>query len=128
MKSPEIDGGCYCGGLRYRITQTPQVSLLCHCEDCRRTSGASPVAWITVPFTAFSWMGEEPARYRSSPPVERTFCGRCGASLTYTHEDNPDAVDVATATLDDPEAFPPTRETFTEDRLSWLPALLPSGG
>ena len=115
-----ILGGCYCGGMRYRATAAPIHEVLCHCEDCRRCAGAQSVAWVTFPMAAFEWTGGEPARFRSSPPVERTFCARCGTSLTYTHEERAGEIDVTTGSLDDPDAFPPTKDVFAEQKLSWV--------
>jgi hypothetical protein len=61
-----------------------------------------------------------PASFRSSPGVERTFCGGCGTSLTYRRDDSPGSIDVHTATLNDPDAFPPTREIWLEDKIAWM--------
>lgn len=61
-----------------------------------------------------------PTLYRSSPTVERTFCGRCGTSLTYYRSDRPDSIDIHTATLDEPGAFPPVREIWLEEKISWM--------
>ena len=114
------EGGCYCGGVRYRVSGSPLHATVCHCESCRRCCGAQSVAWVTFPVAAFEWVKGEPVRFRSSPPVERTFCGACGTSLTYAHvEERPGDVDVTTASLDDPEAFPPTKHVFWQHRLSW---------
>ncbi len=115
----EITGGCYCGAVRYRIEGEVRASTLCHCQSCRRCVGAQSVAWITVARADFSWVGENPAQFVSSPPVIRTFCGKCGASLSYTHGQRPEEIDVTTGSLDDPEAFPPTEQVFSEFKLSW---------
>jgi hypothetical protein len=119
MESIDIQGGCLCGTVRYRATQRPRISTVCHCVDCRRACGAQSVAWVTFPAASFSFAHGEPAGYRSSPPVVRTFCVRCGTPLTYRNDERPDEIDVTTATLDDPEAFPPTKQVFPEQKLSW---------
>ncbi len=63
----------------------------------------------------------EPARFGSSPGVTRTFCGHCGTPLTYQSESRAEYIDVTTATLDDPDAYPPTKEIWTEHRIAWEP-------
>ena len=115
----EICGGCACGAVRYRASQPPRVSTVCHCVDCRRACGAQSVAWVTVPAAGFSFVQGEPGRFRSSSAAERTFCGRCGTSLTYVSDERAHEVDITTASLDDPEAFPPTKQVFREQKLSW---------
>lgn len=113
-------GGCLCGAIRYRITAAPHVTSLCHCRSCRLASGAPAVAWVVLPRDGLVFERGAPAVYRSSPDVERTFCGTCGTSLTYQRDSSRDSIDIHTATLDDPDAFPPTREIWLEDRIGWM--------
>ena len=60
------------------------------------------------------------ATFRSSPPVVRSFCSHCGTPLAYQHEDDPDTIELTTATLDEPERFPPTKEIWHADRVAWV--------
>jgi len=115
----EIEGGCLCGDVRYRITGNSVSRGICHCRTCRRASGAPSVAWVTFRSGDVSFCAGEPTVFRSSPPVLRTFCGRCGTPLTYRHESDPETIDVTTVSLDAPERFAPDREIWTDDMLSW---------
>ena len=112
-------GGCLCGALRYRATGPARFATLCHCTSCRRAAGAPAVAWVTFAADAFAFTSGEPVRFRSSPPVERSFCGRCGTPLGYRHDAFPEAVDVTTASLDEPERCPPLDHTWVSERLRW---------
>jgi hypothetical protein len=109
-----------CGDIRYRISGEPLVTSLCHCRSCRLASGAPAVAWVVVRRSEFSIEQGAPVAYRSSPPVVRTFCGRCGTSLTYQADDSPLSIDIHTATLDAPDAFPPTLEIWLEHKIAWM--------
>jgi hypothetical protein len=119
MSDSAPQGGCLCGTIRYRITGLPVAQSLCHCRSCRLAAGAPSVAWIVVRRSEFMIVSGEPVRFRSSMSVVRTFCGKCGTPLTYQNDDSPDTIDVTTATLDLPEAFPPTREIWLEHKLAW---------
>jgi hypothetical protein len=112
-------GGCLCGRVRYSATGEPQSSLICHCVSCRRAAGAQSVAWVTFSSGGFSWVYGDPVEHRSSAEVTRTFCGNCGTSLTYQHDADPGFIDVSTASLDDPDEFPPTRHVWSEDGIGW---------
>lgn len=114
-----MTGGCLCGAIRYRIARPVEGALICHCESCRRASGAPMVAWVTVGTDTFAWLTLQPMAYESSPGVIRTHCGVCGTSLTY--QSDPDHIDITTASLDAPEAFPPDREVWLGQRLPWSP-------
>ena len=41
----ELEGGCQCGTVRYRISGAPIMTALCHCTLCRRANAAPAVAW-----------------------------------------------------------------------------------
>jgi len=114
-------GACLCGAVRYRVTGQPSASVICHCASCRRASGAPTVAWLAFDRNCFEIVAGRPAAFDSSPGVRRQFCGACGSALTYESTKSPVIVDVTTATLDDPAAFPPTAEIWLEDRLCWQP-------
>lgn len=122
-----INGGCYCGAVRYRAEAVPLHQTNCHCGNCRRVSGAQAVAWITVPVNAFTVVKGDPVRYRTDTQATRAFCGACGTPLTYQNDRRPEEIDITTGSLDDPEAFPPNQDVFPEERLSWVP-LLGGGG
>ena len=116
-----IEGGCLCAAVRYRVTGAPLATSMCHCNSCRRASGAPSVAWAVFAAADFAFVKAEPATFRSSPPVVRTFCGKCGTPLTYQHDESPRTIDVTTGSLDFPERFAPVREIWLDDRLTWEP-------
>ena len=120
MSQVSIEGGCMCRQIRYKLTEKPIYSTLCHCSDCRRACGAQAVAWVTVRNENFSYIKGEPQHYKSSPGVDRTFCPICGTSLTYQNESRAGEIDITTGSLDHPEQYPPTKDFFCRDRLPWV--------
>ena len=120
MANHSHEGGCLCGAIRYRITGTPKFQSMCHCRSCRRASGAPVVAFVGVPDDQFEELKGSRAIFESSPGVKRGFCRTCGSSLTFAGESWPGEIHIFTATLDDPEAFPPTVHTYCQDRLPWI--------
>ncbi len=113
-------GRCHCGAIVYSFRGAVRHSSVCHCVDCRRCAGSSGVQWIGVAADDFAVEQGQPEVYRSSADVERFFCGKCGCGLWYTNENAlPGLVDIQTATLDDPEEFPPLVHVQIADALSW---------
>jgi hypothetical protein len=108
MTEVKLRGRCFCGAVRYQATQNPVGVETCYCGDCTRAVGSVVTAWAHLSADQFEFTSGEPTRFESSPGVTRTFCGRCGTSLTYHYRDGK-RVDVATATLDNPGAFLPRR-------------------
>lgn len=121
MTSEEVfEGGCLCGAIRYRATSPPIRGVLCHCSMCRRHSGAPVLAFFHFPVESFSWIREQPTRYRSSKYAERGFCPNCGSTITMHEEVLGDRVQVAVGSLDTPERVRPDDHVWTRDRLPWF--------
>jgi hypothetical protein len=111
-----------CGAIRYRVSGPPRSTSLCHCASCRRSIGGPSLAWAIFDEGDVVIERGSLATHRSSPGVERGFCAACGTSLTYKRANRPGLFDVTTASLDDPEAFPPSKEIWVSERLSWIAA------
>lgn len=113
------EGGCLCGAIRYRVTGAPSWSTICHCRTCRKASGAPSVGWLTFDRANFTLLRGVPARFTSSPGVERSFCTVCGTQLTYATDGRPGDIDVTTMSLDHETTFPPTCEVWVSHKVTW---------
>ena len=120
-------GRCLCGQVRYQAIGERNWIANCHCESCRRAVGAPLTTYAGFPAERFAWTAGEPVRFHSSPGVSRSFCGRCGTSLTYEGARWPGEVHVLVGALDHPEDFPPQRDAFAEEKLPWLHLGTPGG-
>ena len=115
----ELTGGCMCGAIRYRIATASVMVEICHCGSCRRASGAPLMAWAAYPGEGFALTSGKPVAYASSPGVVRTFCGKCGTSLTLKDERFGE-IYVALASFDAPERVVPEFHIWRSERLPWL--------
>ena len=115
-----LTGGCACGFVRYEASE-PFDETVCHCADCRRASGAASTAWFTVGVARYRLTGGEPASFELSGTGRRSFCPRCGTTLTFRNVDTPEQLDVATCSLDDPNLVPPKDHTWVRSRVGWAP-------
>ncbi len=114
-----LTGRCLCGAVRYRAGPRLYPPTLCHCESCRRASGAHAVGWLTVRAGDLHYTAGAPREIESSPGVWRAFCGACGAPLTYRAARRPGEVDVTLGTLDEPSRAPPADHIWMADAPSW---------
>lgn len=116
-----IEGGCFCGALRYRATAAPRHSMVCHCRSCRGVSGAPMLGWVTFGIDAVEFVRGTPALLHSSPGVERQFCRDCGTPLTWRNpRRSPGEIDITTCSLDEPDAYPPTHHSWVSHDVAWL--------
>ncbi|MEM7226552.1 MAG: GFA family protein [Pseudomonadota bacterium] len=93
-------GGCLCGALRYEVEAEPLWICHCHCDMCKKHSGAAFMTYIGFPKAAFRWTRGSPKLYDSSGDAKRGFCATCGSSVTFhrVHETS-----LALGGLDHPE-------------------------
>lgn len=114
-----FEGGCLCGGTRYRLEEPPTRLNDCHCLDCRRSSGAPYVTWGTVPRARRKLLA---GRWREIAHADRvrSFAACCGTQLFFADTPDSATIDVTIASLDDPTPFAPGMAIWTEDRLPWV--------
>ena len=87
--------------------RSPQERLL-PLPDVPTELGSASRRLGHVPRHGFSWIAGTPGTYASSARAKRQFCAACGSYLIFRSEDSPAEVSINTASLDDPDAFPPT--------------------
>jgi hypothetical protein len=116
-----LEGGCFCGAIRYRIAEGDYPSVNCHCSMCRRIHAAPFVTWLVVPAANFAYTSDRlPAEFQSSESGTRFRCPDCGTQLACVNSAHPEVVDVAVGSLDAPERHRPRLDVFDDTRLSWI--------
>jgi hypothetical protein len=84
--SEQFEGGCLCGAVRFVATGQPESVAWCHCQSCRKHSGAPVSVFVAFDRTAYTVTKGEITKFNSSPGRWRGFCGRCGSTLTCEGE------------------------------------------
>jgi hypothetical protein len=118
-----IEGGCQCGSVRYRIAGPIFNRQICHCRMCQKAFGNYFAPLGAVATTDIAWVGGRPAIYRSSLAAERGFCRHCGTPLTFQYVTEPHEISIALGSLDDATRFAPEAQYGTESRMPWLDRL-----
>ena len=112
------EGGCLCGGVRFKTEGEPLNVRICHCRNCQKAMGSPFFARALFPQTALSVEGET-GRYPSSENVDRVFCKQCGTRL-FSWRRNGTAAGVALATFDDRNAFAPSEHIWVSEKIAWV--------
>lgn len=113
------DGRCLCGAVRFRAKGRPKWVLWCHCESCRRHSGAPASVFVCFNDDAVTLTSGDIARYMSSPGVERGFCARCGSTLTCSNAKLPAETHYHIGAFEPASELTPTGELYPKERLAW---------
>ncbi len=116
----ERKGSCLCGDVSISISAEFQLVEYCHCQTCQRATGAPLMAWAGAATDSVRIEGDRLSSFESSPGVERTFCSRCGTSLTIWAAAFPDVMYVSIAALDNAASIEPEVHIWRSHRLPWL--------
>ena len=122
MADAVLKGGCLCGAVRYEIHGAPMMVGHCHCEHCRKSSGAGHSTIAAYPESAVKMTGKLThfkIKADSGMMADRGFCPTCGSWVIGSPESMAGVVAISVATLDDPEALSPQMRFYDKRRLSW---------
>jgi hypothetical protein len=114
------EGGCHCRRVRFRTIAAPKFVSRCHCDSCRRTTGAAFSTWVGFAAESVEWTAAQPEFYASSAGVKRGYCKSCGTPLTYESDQWPGERHFLIGVFDDPHAFTPAGDYLRDEGLSWV--------
>jgi hypothetical protein len=123
MNSPSgsYEGGCLCGAVRFVATGKPKGVYWCHCQSCRRHTGAPVSVFVAFEREAYKVIKGEITKFDSTPgKTRRGFCARCGSTLTCEALPEIKETHFHVGAFDEAAALQPTRHYFSEERLPWL--------
>jgi hypothetical protein len=127
----KLEGGCYCGAVRYVAEGEPIRKGQCHCRECQYFSGGAPNMFLLMPAAGFAYTKGAPKQFTRADlasPVTREFCAECGTHLITRTPGLPMAV-IKVGTLDDPSVYGgPQMAIHTLDKQSFhhIPEGLPA--
>ena len=119
-----LQGGCACGNVRYRLSSAPMFVNCCHCRDCQRQTGSAFAINAVIEtdrITLLSGRPEPvPVPTESGRPHDIYRCAICHTALWSDYGRRPGLRFVRVGTLDNPAALPPDAHIFTRSRLPWV--------
>jgi len=128
--SESIQGACLCRETKISIKIPPggDTQGLCHCTDCKHTSGSAFSTNILIPKDDILITGAHVREYSSTAAsgntISRIFCANCGSALSHrsTFLDAMQPVQTGNFYAHFKDT-PIVVEFFTKDRWSGLPEI-----
>ncbi len=122
-----LSGHCLCGSVSYTADTEPMMVALCHCEDCKRQSGAAFSVNVVVERSALKIDGDKLTTYETiggdhEQPRERLFCSGCGSPLVSILAEAGDMAFIKAGTLDDQSWVAPEIEVYCDSAQPWVHA------
>ena len=119
------EGRCLCGTVRFRALGRPKWTIWCHCQSCRKHSGAPASAFASFDVANVEMIEGAITKFQSSPGTIRGFCARCGSTLTCEGERSPGELHFHVGAFDKAAELAPIAEVFPEERLPWVNLVAP---
>jgi hypothetical protein len=118
-----IEGGCFCGKVRFDLVPDYIAYRYCFCSRCRKTRGTSNAANIFAQPDALRWLSGEDLVKRFDLEGARfgnCFCTECGSPVPRLVKGGK-AYLIPAGGLDADPGVRPDSAIFWDSRADWLP-------
>ncbi len=119
-----LEGGCACGAVRYRLTSAPMFVHCCHCLDCQRQTGSAFVLNALIETDRVVLLSGSPAAVPvptdSGSPHDIYRCPKCQTALWSDYGRRAKLRFVRVGTLDRPSAIEPDVHIYTRSKQPWI--------
>jgi hypothetical protein len=127
--SDDLEGGCACAAVRYRLASRPMFVHCCHCRDCQRQTGSAFMLNALIETDRVTLLSGNPEPVAvptdSGRPHEIYRCSSCRIAVWSVYGTGRKLLFVRVGTLDDPAALTPDVHIYVRSKLPWL--ALPEG-
>ncbi len=119
-----LEGGCSCGEVRYRLASAPIFVNCCNCKDCQRQTGGAFVINAIIETDRIEILQGAPVAIAmptdSGRPHDIYRCSTCQIAVWSDYGRRPGLRFVRVATLDEPAALRPDALIYTRTKLPWV--------
>jgi hypothetical protein len=117
------EGGCACGGLRYRLASEPMFVHCCHCLNCQRQTGSAFVINLLIEsdrVEVLAGTAEPVDAPRDDGSAQRIYrCPDCRVAV-FSEYGRPEVLFVRGGTLDEPTGVEPDVHIYTRSKVDWV--------
>ena len=119
-----FSGHCLCGAVSYTSDADPVTTVVCHCDDCQRQSGAPFSLNVLVPEDELVLTGElktcKTVGTETGADRDRCFCPACGSPVFTRLAEMPGLVALKAGLMDDRSWLEPEMDLWCERKHDWL--------
>jgi len=120
----DLEGGCTCTTVRYRLVSGPMFVHCCHCRDCQRQTGSAFVLNALIEADRVTLLSGKPepvaVRTDSGRPHEIHRCALCRVAVWSVYGAIQKLLFVRVGTLDHPAALTPDVHIYVRSKLPWV--------
>jgi hypothetical protein len=116
-------GGCFCGAVRYEFNEDPVMVRNCHCDSCRKVTGAAFATNVFVKEEDLTMLQGELTTFDhvadSGNARAQEFCAKCGTSVFSLGARTKGMKAIRIGTIDDASGLEPMANVYTARALSF---------
>jgi hypothetical protein len=107
--------------VKFEVSEAPDTLRYCHCESCKKLSGAAATVNGRVPSKAVRIIEGEDLLQTFQPPEgsAKTFCLSCGSNLFGGGWPESETASVRATTFDDPIDARPSAHLYVRSVAPW---------
>lgn len=111
---------CFCETVEFAIAGVPEWVAYCHCEDCRRATGAPVTAYASFKNEVLELISGTLLYFESSPGTLWGSCSVCHSPITYQCEKYPEETHIHLITIDAHDDLSPDIHVHCSEKVRWL--------
>ena len=113
-------GSCLCHAVTYKNKSAPLRTFNCHCDDCRKCSGAPYLTNIFVKEFTLDIQGILKSyihRSESGNRITKKFCEECGCQMFSFNEGRPGLVRIHAGKVNELEVVKPQGDVWVSKKI-----------
>ena len=115
-----FSGSCLCGSVSFKSQLEPLRTFNCHCEDCRKSSGAPFLTNIFVKENDVKIIGQL-SSYKhlsdSGHKLTKKFCAICGCQMFSLNEGRPGLIRIHAGTINELDIIKPQGDVWVSQKI-----------
>ena len=120
----KFSGKCLCRQVSFKSHAEPVLILNCHCEDCRRSTGAVYGTNVMVAEDQVDIHGEVSTfnhKAKSGNIMTKRFCPHCGTLMFGNSSGRTNVVSIRAGTIDQTDIIKPVMNVFVDSKVTSTP-------
>ena len=121
----EIYGSCFCNAVQYKLDVAPKAVVNCHCNFCRKHSGAAFSTYAVVPEAGLEIIAGQDSisAFQFKDNAYKHFCKQCGSPIYNKNVRYQGLRMVYLGGISESSDIVPTANIYCESQLVWVPAI-----
>ena len=119
----KVDGGCYCGNIKFEADIDPAGVRICHCTDCQHLTGTAFRVNVSVAKDRISFSGGQAKTYiktaESGAKRVHAFCPECGTPVYSTQTGEINRYGLRVGTIRQRAQLAPKLQQWCRSALQW---------